>query len=95
MPAHWLRDVAKKMLRERQGTQFAACEICGKVEGEGQDVLRLDHDHMTGSVRGLLCNTCNIGLGGLGDTLERAEAAVAYLRRHHVRQRELTEGARA
>jgi Recombination endonuclease VII len=43
--------------------------------------LHVDHDHETGAVRGLLCHRCNTGLGSLGDTIESAERAVAYLKR--------------
>lgn len=62
------------------------CELCGRTQQEarpGGRVVRLDldHDHVTNSLRGFLCGPCNSGLGMLGDTLDRVEAAAAYLRR--------------
>lgn len=43
-------------------SQKGVCAICG---GNNLDEKRLsvDHDHNTGEVRGLLCNTCNRKLG--------------------------------
>lgn len=39
----------------------------------------VDHDHSTGKVRGILCRTCNSGIGHLGDTLADVLAAADYL----------------
>jgi hypothetical protein len=56
--------------------QHNACAICGRAP---DGALRVDHDHRTGRVRGLLCNKCNIGLGLLGDDRESLTRAIAYL----------------
>ena len=39
----------------------------------------IDHDHVTGGVRGILCNNCNAGIGLLGDNLNGLIKAVKYL----------------
>lgn len=52
------------------------CAIC---RYSLHDRFYVDHDHVTGAVRGMLCNHCNTGLGLLGDTLEGLQAAVRYL----------------
>lgn len=67
-------------------SQDGKCAICRKPEKRvnpktGQTfLLAVDHDHNSGQVRGLLCTSCNKGLGLLGDTIESLEAALNYLR---------------
>lgn len=55
----------------RQGGLCAICET---------PLLRpkIDHDHQTGAVRGLLCHRCNLLLAGLEDA-EFRRRAMAYL----------------
>jgi Recombination endonuclease VII len=57
--------------------QAGLCPICRRPMGTKPHV---DHNHATGEVRGLLCFTCNVGLGNFGDDVERLERAAAYLR---------------
>ncbi len=42
--------------------------------------VSIDHNHDTGAVRGLLCISCNSGIGSLGDSRDRLLAAAAYLK---------------
>jgi hypothetical protein len=55
------------------------CENCGGVQ-KGKR-LSIDHCHETGAFRGWLCDSCNLGLGKLGDTIEAVERALEYLKR--------------
>lgn len=61
------------MLAAQQG----ACAICHRTDPGGKtDLFHVDHDHVTGRVRGLLCNRCNRCLGW---TEKHWTAAVAYM----------------
>lgn len=61
----------------QQGNQ---CGICGTVKPKGG--WHLDHDHVTGKIRGFLCNPCNRGIGYLQDNKEILVNAVKYLEKH-------------
>jgi hypothetical protein len=61
-------------LRDAQG---GVCAICHGRPGRGR--LVVDHDVLTGSVRGLLCNQCNTAIGLLRHDPMRLTAAVEYL----------------
>ena len=42
--------------------QAGLCAICLE-ENDSDRKLAVDHDHVTGKIRGLLCNRCNTALG--------------------------------
>ena len=42
--------------------QGGICAICGGVNASGRR-LSVDHNHVTGFIRGLLCDACNTALG--------------------------------
>lgn len=39
------------------------CAICGTKTPGGRGRFHVDHDHITGKIRGLLCSGCNTKLG--------------------------------
>lgn len=61
--------------------QGGACAICGYPASELRRRLSIDHDHRTGQVRGLLCTTCNLGLGAFRDDPAVLAKAIEYLGR--------------
>lgn len=66
-----------------QGGDCAICggSLLGVVEKSPDKRLIVDHCHSTGRVRGLLCGTCNTGLGQFKDDPGRLQAAIDYLAR--------------
>lgn len=64
--------------------QGGRCAICGGTQGDAdvrKAFLSVDHCHVTGRVRGLLCESCNFGLGKFRDDPELLATAIDYLRR--------------
>ena len=60
----------------RENVEVRACAICLVKPAE-----HVDHDHETGDVRGILCFTCNVGLGSVNDEPDRPLLAHRYLTR--------------
>lgn len=65
--------------------QQGVCAVCFEPEritrndGEVRPLV-VDHNHDTGEVRGLLCSTCNTGIGMLKDSSDLLESALIYLK---------------
>ncbi len=57
---------------DRQGGLCGVCRLNRKK-------MVVDHDHDTGKVRGILCQRCNVSIGGLGDNVDGVMRAVRYL----------------
>jgi hypothetical protein len=66
-----------EMLRAQDG----GCAVCQKPPRDDIS-LHVDHDHVTGAVRGLLCFSCNAALGHLNEDRERITALSIYLLEH-------------
>ena len=72
-------DQYNEILKDQNGV----CAICYKGEsrmlyGKPTD-LAVDHCHRTGKVRGLLCYSCNIGIGKLREDVTILSSALRYL----------------
>ena len=56
-------------------SQEKICFICGKDTN-----LHVDHCHLTGNLRGILCSGCNYGLGCFKDDPNLLQMAISYLK---------------
>lgn len=87
------------MLREKFGitesdyqrileSQNGVCAICKQPERRVRQgkllKLSVDHCHVTGKVRGLLCAVCNIGLGLMQDNPLFLTSAIEYLNANRI-----------
>ena len=77
------RTLKKYGLTSEEYQQMAmnGCHICGKQCKSGRR-LAIDHDHKNNVTRGLLCGTCNNGLGRFRDDIKLLERAIEYLRKY-------------
>ena len=72
-------DDYDRMLVEQNGV----CATCGTDKPGGRwEMFACDHDHKTGKVRGLLCKSCNIALGEVGDNAQTLQSMIEYLQEH-------------
>ena len=62
--------------------QGGRCAICGNTKPEGGRELAVDHCHMTGKVRGILCSKCNTGLHVLEKDVQRFQRMIQYIEHH-------------
>jgi hypothetical protein len=68
----------KQQISEQQG---GCCAICGRVRP-----LVVDHNHITGQVRGLLCSQCNSAIGLFSECEESIRRAADYVAEHRAKQ---------
>lgn len=66
-------DDFAQLMREQDGK----CAVCRLPPGKRN--FSVDHDHATGRVRGLLCASCNTGLGLFRDDVGNLLAAIKHL----------------
>jgi hypothetical protein len=76
------RRIVHKASKNRQAIlkeQNNSCAICGVHVEESATRFVIDHNHETNTVRGILCNNCNVGLGFFKDQPGRLGQAIKYL----------------
>jgi hypothetical protein len=74
---HGLSPAKQKVLRAEKG---GYCDICGIHEDEKTRQHAIDHCHTTGAIRGLLCHSCNVGIGYFKDDPTLLESAINYIK---------------
>lgn len=67
-----------EQLKNFWNAQEGTCAICGEMLDKKK--YRIDHNHTSGKVRGLLCSSCNAAIGLLKDSPEVISNAVRYLK---------------
>lgn len=73
--------ITPKEREEKLLAQKGKCAICTKQLPDWTKA-RIDHDHKTKKVRGILCNDCNLLLGHAFDNIVTLQKAVDYLQQH-------------
>jgi hypothetical protein len=68
--------------------QNGKCAICNQEAPDPGRSLGVDHDHTTNKIRGLLCMSCNMGLGNYKDDIQLLKNAIVYLENGGFRARE-------
>lgn len=56
------------------------CPLCKLIP---QETFHIDHCHITGLFRGLLCGTCNKALGMFKEDIPTMKRAIEYLEKHN------------
>ncbi len=68
-----------EQFEEMLDEQGNVCAICGGGPGVKHGFFHTDHDHKTGKIRGLLCQPCNLMLGGARDNPSTLVRGARYL----------------
>jgi len=73
-------DDYNKMFKKQNGK----CDICGSNDSGSikTEHFFIDHNHITGKIRGLLCYSCNSAVGLLKDDIEISKNLTKYLTKY-------------
>lgn len=71
--------ITQQQYEEILKSQNGCCAICKTKKNGRKKNFVIDHDHNTGTVRGLLCTQCNAGLGNFKDSPILLRKAKDYL----------------
>ena len=77
-----LYGITYEEYEELLAQQGNVCEICQQNKNRDGRRLFVDHDHETGSLRGILCQKCNSILGLASDSPEILRQAANYLEKY-------------
>jgi hypothetical protein len=85
---HWHRQAKAKYAKgitpeeyeQILALQGGMCAVCDRAGGNRLgDNLHIDHCHVTGALRGLLCTHCNLAIGQLRDDADLIRRAAEYV----------------
>lgn len=72
--------ITVKQKEEMIAQQNNCCAICQQPFSASKHTC-VDHNHQTGDVRGILCTSCNHGLGKFKDSITYMQNAIAYIKK--------------
>lgn len=75
----WLRRAYGISLEHYQELARSQDDCCGICRMAAARTLAVDHDHVTGAIRGLLCADCNRAIGLFRDDPGLLRAAANYI----------------
>lgn len=76
-------NLTREEYNKKLAEQNHKCAICGIDEKEAvKQKLFVDHCHITGKIRDLLCHSCNAGIGLMKESIQTLTKAIAYLDKH-------------
>ena len=78
-----MKKIIQQEYNDRFEAQSGCCAICGVHQSKLKRRLSIDHCHTILEVRGLLCGSCNTGIGMLKDDPVILRNAAAYIETAH------------
>jgi len=87
----WRHGLSATQYNALVEAQDGKCAVCKRPQKQTFKRLRLhvDHDHLTGRFRALLCHNCNAALGQVNDDPAILRALADYVEAHRARSAEL------
>lgn len=78
--------ITQEQYNELYNRQNGRCSICNKEETNKHQngnikKLSVDHNHITGKIRGLLCWRCNLVLGKINEDIDISTKITEYLQK--------------
>lgn len=73
--------ITSEQVMDKIRAQGGKCAICGTLNPGGRGQFAVDHNHATGQIRGMLCQSCNTGLGMFKEDKILMNKAIEYIDR--------------
>ena len=86
-PLEYWCGISLEEYRALLKAQGGGCAICGAERSHCGQMLSVDHCHVTGVIRGLLCKACNSALSLFNEDPDVMRAAAEYLERGMIKEK--------
>lgn len=77
--------ITEEIYNEMLLQQNECCAICEKHQSQFNKLLSIDHNHKTSKIRGLLCTSCNHGIGLLKENIDLIYSCINYLNKKPIK----------